>query len=161
MLTARDTERDLSGRAQGRRRRLHDQAVLGGRADRTRASGAEAAGARSPCRTGRFCSVGDISIDLVHDTVAVRGRKITLTPSEYKILSLLASDPGVVFSRRQIMERLWESTHIGDEHACEVHVSSLRRKIKAGPSEPQPLVTVRGRGYMLTAPQSRLRPRAA
>ena len=105
-------------------------------------------------------TVGAISIDLVHDTVTVRGHKVTLTPSEFKILSLLASEPGVVFSRRQIMERLWDSTHIGDEHACEVHVSSLRRKIKLGPSEPQPLVTVRGRGYMLTEPRPRpARPR--
>ena len=86
--------------------------------------------------------------------MTVRGHKVTLTPSEFKILSLLASEPGVVFSRRQIMERLWDSTHIGDEHACEVHVSSLRRKIKLGPSDPQPLVTVRGRGYMLTEPRA-------
>jgi DNA-binding response OmpR family regulator len=93
-------------------------------------------------------SVGEITIDLVHDTVSVRGRKVTLTPSEYKILSLLAGEPGVVFSWRQIMERLWDSSHTGDEHACEVHVSSLRRKLVI---EPQPIVTVRGRGYKLTA----------
>ncbi len=77
--------------------------------------------------------VGAISIDLVHDTVTVQGQKVTLTPSEFKILSLLAAEPGVVFSRRQIMERLWDSSHTGDEHACEVHVSSLRRKIKLEP----------------------------
>ena len=49
------------------------------------------------------------------------------------------------------MERLWDSTHTGDEHVCEVHVSSLRRKIESDPSDPRRLVTVRGRGYMLRA----------
>jgi two-component system, OmpR family, response regulator RegX3 len=104
-------------------------------------------------------SVGAITIDLVHDLVTVRGQKVTLTPSEFKILSLLAADPGVVFSRRQIMERLWDSSHTGDEHACEVHVSSLRRKIKLDPADPQPLVTVRGRGYLLAPIDRRSRVR--
>ncbi|MGZ4317552.1 MAG: response regulator transcription factor [Gaiellaceae bacterium] len=95
-------------------------------------------------------TVGPIAIDLVHDTIEVDGRKVVLTPSEFKVLALLASDPGVVFTRRQIMERLWDSTHTGDEHTCEVHVSSLRRKIESDPSDPRHLLTVRGRGYMLT-----------
>ena len=72
-----------------------------------------------------------------------------LTPSEFKILCLLAREPGTTFSRRQIMERLWDSTHVGDEHTCEVHVSSLRRKIEADPAEPKRLLTVRGEGYVL------------
>jgi two-component system response regulator RegX3 len=103
--------------------------------------------------------VGAISIDLVHDTVSVGDTKVTLTPSEFKILSLLAASPGVVFSRRQIMERLWDSTHTGDEHACEVHVSSLRRKIRLRPTDPQPLRTVRGRGYVLVSGERRPRAR--
>jgi len=103
--------------------------------------------------------VGAISIDLVHDTVLVGDTKVTLTPSEFKILSLLAASPGVVFSRRQIMERLWDSSHTGDEHACEVHVSSLRRKIRLRPADPQPLRTVRGRGYVLVSGERRTRAR--
>jgi two-component system response regulator RegX3 len=90
--------------------------------------------------------VGEIAVDLVHDEVSVGGSSIAVTPSEFKILSLLASQPGAVFSRRQIMERLWGSSHVGDEHTSEVHVSSLRRKLPAGAIE-----TVRGRGYRLIA----------
>jgi len=95
--------------------------------------------------------VGDIRIDLMRDEVEVDGRRVLLTPSEFKVLSLLASSPGSVFTRRQIMERLWGSSHVGDEHTCEVHVSGLRRKIEADPASPVRLVTVRGSGYKLTA----------
>ena len=92
--------------------------------------------------------VGGISIDVLHDRVTVDGAAVALTPSEFKILVLLASDPGAVFTRRQILEHLWGSAHIGDEHTSEVHVSSLRRKIETRDS-PKRLITVRGVGYKL------------
>ena len=95
--------------------------------------------------------IGDVTIDLVHDNVAVDGNTVALTPSEFRILSLLSSDPGATWSKRQIMEHLWGSTHTGDEHTCEVHISSLRRKIERDPSAPERLVTVRGAGYSLSA----------
>lgn len=98
-----------------------------------------------------FRKVGGVSIDLVNDHVTVDGKTVALTPSEFKILMLLASAPGAAWTRRQIMENLWGSTHIGDEHTCEVHVSSLRRKIERDPSNPQRLVTVRGVGYSIRA----------
>jgi len=47
------------------------------------------------------------------------------------------------------MQHLWASEHVGDEHACEVHISNLRRKIERDPSRPERLVTVRGMGYKL------------
>jgi two-component system response regulator RegX3 len=98
--------------------------------------------------------VGDLRIDLLRDEVSVGGNRVLLTPSEFKVLTLLASSPGSVFTRRQIMERLWGSSHTGDEHTCEVHVSSLRRKIEADPGSPTRLVTVRGSGYKLAAPDA-------
>jgi two-component system response regulator RegX3 len=96
-------------------------------------------------------SVGGIRIDLVNDAVVVDGKPVSLTPSEFKILSFLASAPGSTYSRRQIMEHLWGSTFTADEHTCEVHVSSLRRKIERDPSSPERLVTIRGVGYSLRA----------
>jgi two-component system response regulator RegX3 len=93
--------------------------------------------------------VGGITIDLARDEVTVDGAKVTLTRSEFKILSLLASAPGTLFTRRQIMEYLWDSTYVGDAHTCEVHVSSLRRKIEPEPGMPRRLRTVRGSGYVL------------
>jgi two-component system, OmpR family, response regulator RegX3 len=93
-------------------------------------------------------TVGGITIDVLHDRVTVDGAAVALTPSEFKILILLASSPGAVFTRRQILEHLWGSAHIGDEHTSEVHVSSLRRKIET-PDSPKRLITVRGVGYKL------------
>jgi two-component system response regulator RegX3 len=94
--------------------------------------------------------LGQLTIDLVNDEVTVDGCRVSLTPSEFKILGLLASAPGVIWSRRQIMEHLWGSTHIGDEHTCEVHISTLRRKIERDPSNPERLITHRGLGYALS-----------
>ena len=93
-------------------------------------------------------TVGGISIDVLHDRVTVDGALVSLTPSEFKILNLLASSPGTVFTRRQILEHLWGSVHIGDVHTTEVHISSLRRKI-ASREGPKRLLTVRGVGYKL------------
>ncbi len=95
--------------------------------------------------------VGGVTVDLLADKVTVDGEPVGLTPSEFKILCLLASAPDSIFSRRQIMEHLWGSTHIGDEHTCEVHVSALRRKIERDPTAPERLITIRGEGYSLTA----------
>jgi two-component system response regulator RegX3 len=94
-------------------------------------------------------TVGDISVDLVNDVATIDGEAISLTPSEFKILSLLSSAPNAAFTRRQIMEHLWGSNFVSDEHACEVHVSALRRKIERDPNAPERLVTVRGVGYAL------------
>jgi two-component system, OmpR family, response regulator RegX3 len=95
--------------------------------------------------------LGGLVVDLVNDEVRVDGRPVQLTPSEFRILGLLASAPGATWSRRQIMEHLWGSTHIGDEHTCEVHISTLRRKIEPDPANPMRLLTVRGVGYSLVA----------
>jgi two-component system response regulator RegX3 len=96
-------------------------------------------------------TVGGITIDLVRDRVTVEGEAVSLTPSEFKILSFLAAAPDAAYSRRQIMEHLWGSTFTADEHTCEVHVSALRRKIERNPASPERLVTVRGVGYALRA----------
>ena len=95
--------------------------------------------------------VGGVTIDLENDLVSVDGRSVALTPSEFKILALLASDPGAAFSRRQIMEHLWASSFTADEHTCQVHISALRRKIEPREGRPQRLVTLRGIGYSLNA----------
>lgn len=95
--------------------------------------------------------VGGLAMDFTRHQVHVDGRPVQLTPSELRLLGLLATKPGHVFSRREIMEHLWESDHVGDEHACEVHVSNLRRKIERDPTRPERIVTVRSAGYKLIA----------
>jgi len=87
----------------------------------------------------------------VRHRVVVDGRTLDLTPSEFRILALLASEPDRVFTRRQIMEHLWASPYVGDERACDVHVSNLRRKVERDPGNPERIVTVREVGYRLAA----------
>ena len=72
-----------------------------------------------------------------------------LTLSEFKVLALLSEAPERVYTRKQVMQHLWESDYVGDEHACDVHVSNLRRKIERDPARPERVVTVRGVGYKL------------
>jgi len=95
--------------------------------------------------------VGGLTIDYVRHVVEADGRAVTLTPSEFTVLSLLAESPGQVFSRAQIMEQLWESPHTGNGRAADVHVSNLRRKLERDPSRPTRIVTVREFGYKLLA----------
>ena len=93
--------------------------------------------------------VGALELDLARHEVQVDGRTVRLTPSEFQLLALLAREPERVFTRREIMQHLWNSTYIGDQRACDIHVSNLRRKIEDDPGRPQRIVTVRGVGYKL------------
>lgn len=93
--------------------------------------------------------LGGLSIDVVKHEVVADGTPVALSPSEYKLLAFLAAEPGRVFSRREIMQHLWESTYVGDQRACDAHISSLRRKIESDRSHPQRIVTVPGFGYKL------------
>jgi two-component system, OmpR family, response regulator RegX3 len=95
--------------------------------------------------------VGGVELDLARHRVRVDGEPVELTRSEFRLLTLLAGAPEHVFSRREIMQHLWQSEYVGDQRACDIHVSNIRRKIERNPSEPQRLVTVRGVGYRLAA----------
>jgi DNA-binding response OmpR family regulator len=96
-------------------------------------------------------NLGGLHLDLGRHEVSVDGEPVRLTLSEFKVLALLAERPERIISRRELMQHLWSSEHVGDEHACEVHISNLRRKIERDPAHPQRLVTVRGEGYKLVA----------
>ena len=98
---------------------------------------------------GAAIEAGQVRIDLARHLVTVRGEPINLTRSEFQVLRLLAGRPGQVFSRREIMEELWQSEFRGDVRACDVHISNLRQKIERDPQEPELVLTVRGVGYKL------------
>jgi two-component system response regulator RegX3 len=93
--------------------------------------------------------VGGLLIDLERHEVSVDGTPVQLTRSELRLLAFLAREPGRVYSRRSIMQHLWNSDFVGDERAADLHVSNIRRKIERDPDNPQRLVTVRGAGYKL------------
>ena len=99
--------------------------------------------------SGSELHVGGIVIDLARHTVTVDGRELELTPSEFRLLLMLADEPGRVFTRRQIMEHLWRTPYVGDTRACDAHISNLRKKIERDSTHPERIVTVREAGYKL------------
>ena len=99
-----------------------------------------------PLRTLR---VGGLELDPETHRVLVDGQPQALTRSEFKLLALLAAHPDRVFSRRELMEHLWESSYVGDQRACDIHISNLRRKVELNPERPARILTVRGVGYKL------------
>ncbi|EAR18022.1 response regulator transcription factor [Synechococcus sp. W2B2] len=75
------------------------------------------------------------------------GEDLTLSPKEYKILELLIQNPKRVWSRDQLLERIWGIDFVGDTKTVDVHIRWLREKIEEEPSSPQHIRTVRGFGY--------------
>jgi two-component system, OmpR family, alkaline phosphatase synthesis response regulator PhoP len=86
--------------------------------------------------------VGDLEIDYGRNEVTNGGEPVVLTGSEFRLIVLLAEQPGRAVSRREIMQHLWRSPFVGDERGCDIHVSNLRRKLGQGSIQ-----TVRGTGY--------------
>jgi DNA-binding response OmpR family regulator len=100
---------------------------------------------------GAVVTLGDLRIDVEGHEVSISGEETHLTPTEFRILALLAGHPGRLYSRETILNHLWNGGFIGDARAVDVHVHNIREKIEADPSSPQHLVTVRGEGYRLKA----------
>jgi two-component system response regulator RegX3 len=100
---------------------------------------------------GSVRSVGGLRLDVARHTAAVDGRPVLLTRSEFRLVALLASEPGKPFEREDLIRHLWESDFVGDRRAIDVHVSNLRRKLERDPRRPERLITVRGVGYKLVA----------
>jgi DNA-binding response OmpR family regulator len=96
---------------------------------------------------GTSVDSGPVHIDLARHLVTVRGEPINLTRSEFQVLRLLAGNPGQVFSRKEIMEELWQTEFRGDVRACDVHISNLRQKVERDPQHPELVLTVRRVGY--------------
>ena len=94
---------------------------------------------------GTVLEAGGIRVDLAQHEVTVDGKRVLLTPSEFRLLALLAERPGRVFSRREILQHLWSSPHVPHERTADAHMSNLRRKLGGG----ERIVTVRGAGYKL------------
>jgi two-component system response regulator RegX3 len=102
---------------------------------------------RSDGAEGTAIESGPVTIDLARHLVTVRGEPVNLTRSEFQVLRLLAENPGQVFSRKEIMEELWQTEFRGDVRACDVHISNLRQKVERDPQKPELVLTVRRVGY--------------
>ncbi|MBK9072220.1 MAG: response regulator [Myxococcales bacterium] len=101
--------------------------------------------------TSQQLSFGDIHIDVGARTVTRGGTAIHLTPTEYKMLLLLATHAGKVLSHRHILREVWGAAHEAQTHYVRVHMAELRKKIEVDPARPQWLTTEPGVGYRLRA----------
>jgi DNA-binding response OmpR family regulator len=91
--------------------------------------------------------VGRLELDRRQRQVLLDGAEVTLTAKEFDLLALLAEDPGAVFGRDQILERVWDPHWFGPTKTLDVHVASLRKKL----GDPGWIETIRGVGFRLVA----------
>ena len=94
---------------------------------------------------------GETVIDRLAHRVTHRGEEITLTPLEFEMLSFLAENRGIVFSRETLLDRVWKYSYPEGSRTVDVHMRWLRQKIEDDPARPKILLTVRGVGYKLEA----------
>ena len=93
--------------------------------------------------------VGDLKIDPQAHTVLCTGRVINLSPREFDLLLLLASQPDKVISTEELLAQVWGAEFVGQPQVVYVHIRWLRQKLEADPDHPQRILTVRGVGYKL------------
>jgi len=91
--------------------------------------------------------MGNVLLDLDRHEVTVNGHAVELTPKEFQILTQFLESPSRVFTRQEMLNRVWGEGYALEEHALDVHIHSLRQKIEQNPSRPTFIVTVRGIGY--------------
>ncbi len=91
--------------------------------------------------------VGELEIDFARHKVSRSGTIIDLSPKEFDLLAFLIKNKEQVFSRDQLLEKVWGYDYAGDTRTVDVHIRWLRQKIEADPASPGHLLTVRGIGY--------------
>lgn len=107
-----------------------------------------------PAPTGeQVINVADLSIDLDQRRVSVADREIRLTAKEFDLLTHFARNPGRVFTRTQLLDRVWGYGHEGYEHTVNSHINRLRAKIEPSSSTPRYIHTVWGVGYRFACNQ--------
>ena len=90
---------------------------------------------------------GSLKINFVRHEVSLNGKDISLTPTEFKLLGIIARSPGKVFSRAELIDQVFGYDFDSFEHTIETHIRNLRRKIEPDPGNPEYVVTVFGVGY--------------
>jgi DNA-binding response OmpR family regulator len=104
---------------------------------------------RSEFESQERIKVGRVVIDVAAHEVSVDGRPIQLTNQEFELLKFLASNRGRVFSRQQLLERVWGVSYYGGSRTVDIHVRRLRMKLG---KDNVPIETVRGVGYKMKTP---------
>lgn len=97
----------------------------------------------------KVLTVGELQIDVARRKVTLGDSALDLTPKEFELLVFLAQSKGLVFSREQLLDKVWGYDFAGGSRTVDVHVRWLRKKIEHDPARPERLITVRGTGYKL------------
>lgn len=93
--------------------------------------------------------LGDLIIDKRRHEVWRNGTRVDLTPLEFQILELLASEPGRAWSRNALLDKVWSTEYEGYQRNIDPHIARLRKKLETDPKDPRYVLTVRGIGYKL------------
>ena len=112
--------------------------------------------ARNALLESGYLALDGLAIDPIARDVRIDGRAIDLTPREFDLLHHFARHPGSVFSRLDLLNKVWGYRHEGYEHTVNTHINRLRNKIEADPADPQRILTVWGRGYRFAPPRPAL-----
>jgi DNA-binding response OmpR family regulator len=99
-------------------------------------------------------SFGSVTVDLAGHRLLCDGNELSIKPKAFELMAFLALHPGQVFSRDQLLEKVWGYDFAGETRTVDVHVHWLRTAIETDPSRPRHLQTVRGVGYVLRVPHS-------
>ncbi len=92
---------------------------------------------------------GEIQMNLTDRTVKKGTQEVHLTSTEYRLLTVLVSNPGKVMTQRQLLKEVWGPSHIDSPHYLRIYMSNLRRKLEHDPTRPEHLLTEGGIGYRL------------
>jgi two-component system alkaline phosphatase synthesis response regulator PhoP len=93
---------------------------------------------------------GNLRVDPVRREVTIAERQVELTPKEFDLLRLFAANPGRVFPRKYLLEKIWDYSYEGYDRTIDSHINRLRAKIEVNPDNPQLVLTVWGIGYKFT-----------
>lgn len=94
-----------------------------------------------------------LMIDPVRREVTIDGSLIALTALEFDLLHFLASNPGRVWRRAELIQKVWDYEYVGDQRVVDVHIGQIRKKIELDTAQPALIQTVRGVGYKFEAPE--------
>jgi DNA-binding response OmpR family regulator len=104
---------------------------------------------RPSAQSHQRLTFGDLELIPEEGKVLRNGEEVHLTKTEFRLLCELADNPGKVFSRESLLDKVWGYDYFGDGRLVDVHVRRLRTKIELDPASPRHVVTVRGLGYRL------------
>ncbi len=109
-------------------------------------------GPAPPEAISQLVELGPVTIDLAGHRLLRDGKPLAVKPKAFELLAFLVRNPGQVFSREQLLDRVWGYEYAGETRTVDVHVHWLRQRIEEDPSKPRFLETVRGVGYVFRGP---------